>query len=659
MDAGIEFTTVSNHGGVLDEDIEKAEKLLAFVSVSSDGSDIDSDSLWVTQAAHDTYSAAIVAAQTAAETGDDDVIIAAIEALQEATFRFHAEKEQGGADIGTLTTYQELLDALNAIQDGCAVYKGEEDYGDQHYEVIQITKPITIDQVITVPYPIKLQFNADITINGRIIIEGYLQDMYLSAYGIFGKEGVGDVLFNPNTWMYIKGKGGVVGTTSGTWVKDGAEMLLVGDHGMIIKEGEVEVVTALYSDIAEQVYCMENTGITLSSGINESASIDASNAGVKFVYCGIENTKNILGNEAVSVSCLDNAVSVVLEDGRIEITVNEKENAGNAEIVFTDVNGGFGTAEIVYAKGAITSAKVTQIGFLTTNQAKELIAELKAELQSLMEEAQTNGLDTQREEAVLWFAQYFEKCADWDEANMTIVKDQYHQSAVYGYNADALAEQLPMYERKQVIEMLEDAISELQDVIDGKIIRPGVVKVDWDNLTIQGDQVYNPDGTPVFLYDYFSKAQNGDQSDRELYNDYLGNIVHPISQSLQYLTEDGKLSNNATAQNINFYDYYGIEENVGYQFLWHSGTVLPAWVTNLYGDEITIGGENYTVYDIDNPNVREMWEQIFEMLIPQIEDSNTTQLGYILANEPHWFTDASASFNVTGISQYTSAKFEA
>lgn len=140
---------------------------------------------------------------------------------------------------------------------------------------------------------------------------------------------------------------------------------------------------------------------------------------------------------------------------------------------------------------------------------------------------------------------------------------------------------------------------------------------------------------------------------------YLGNIVHPIGQSLQYLTEDGKLSNNATAQNINFYDYYGIEENVGYQFLWHSGTVLPAWVTNLYGDEITIGGENYTVYDIDNPNVREMWEQIFEMLIPQIEDSNTTQLGYILANEPHWFTDASASFNVTGISQYTSAKFEA
>lgn len=42
------------------------------------------------------------------------------------------------------------------------------------------------------------------------------------------------------------------------------------------------------------------------------------------------------------------------------------------------------------------------------------------------------------------------------------------------------------------------------------------------------------------------------------------------------------------------------------------GTVLPAWVTNLYGDEITIGGENYTVYDIDNPNVREMWEQILK-----------------------------------------------
>lgn len=36
VDAGIEFTTVSNHGGVLDEDIEKAEKLPKMSSICTE-----------------------------------------------------------------------------------------------------------------------------------------------------------------------------------------------------------------------------------------------------------------------------------------------------------------------------------------------------------------------------------------------------------------------------------------------------------------------------------------------------------------------------------------------------------------------------------------------------------------------------------------------
>lgn len=656
----IEYTKVSHLDKDLASALKKAITLRESVSVSSDGSDICSDALWITAADKAAYNKVILSAQQIAQKANatPQDYSTAITTLQEATFRFHAAKKQGTKKVAVQETYQDLLDVLNGMAEGCATYKGSEDYMDQHYEVVQITKPVTIDKVITVPMPVKLQFNADVTINGRIIVAGYLQDLHLSAYGIIGQDGTGDVLFNSGTWMYAKGKGSVVGTTSGICVNPDSQMLLVGNHSMIVTKGSVNVLTSLYTGIAKQVYCMENTKFIVSKGISDTTSIDASNPGVSFIYRGIANNQATLGTIATTVTSKNpNTISASIDDGKIVITVLDKEYSGNAEIIFTGSNKETGTIALTYANGAITSAKISKVGALTANQAKEKIAALKAELKAKMAEAEAKGLDTEREKGVLWFSEYFEKCAAWDESHMPIVKEQYKQSTVYGADSDALAEELPMYERMQIIKMLENSLQKLQEVIDGSLVRPDVVLVDWDNLEIKGDQFYNPDGTPVFLYDYFSKAQNGDQNDSNLYNDYLGNILHPISQSLQYLSnENGELSSTAIEDNINFYKKMK-QHNAGYQFLWHSGTVIPAWALEKYGNDLTIGAERYTAYDIDNPVIRNMWQDIFDKLIPQIKDSKSTQLGYILHNEPHWFS-GNYYDNVNGISQYTSKKFQ-
>ena len=94
------------------------------------------------------------------------------------SLRFNSSKQTGKNYVAEISTYEELVNALNALEAGCAKYNGAEDYNQFHYEVVEITKPVTIDTVITVPSMVKLQLSADVTINGRLNIKGTLQDKY-------------------------------------------------------------------------------------------------------------------------------------------------------------------------------------------------------------------------------------------------------------------------------------------------------------------------------------------------------------------------------------------------------------------------------------------------------------------------------------------------
>ena len=76
---------------------------------------------------------------------------------------------------------------------------------------------------------------------------------------------------------------------------------------------------------------------------------------------------------------------------------------------------------------------------------------------------------------------------------------------------------------------------------------------------------------------------------------------------------------------------YIFNRNVGYQMLWHNN--LGTLPTNIDGNGIT----TFTQYDITDPDVRESWEKVLSAYVPAQADKNYTNLGYCLANEPHWF----------------------
>lgn len=284
-------------------------------------------------------------------------------------------------------------------------------------------------------------------------------------------------------------------------------------------------------------------------------------------------------------------------------------------------------------------------------------------LKNLRNQAKTREYDVEREDATIWMAEQFLKFANWDENHIAENEKIFKAAPMYkNKDTQKLAEELPDFERREVIKMVEKSIQDLRDVMDGKVVRTPVRKVEWDKVTVKGDQFVNSDGSPVFLYDYFSKANGASQNDPNLYNDYIGNIVHPLSLSpLMCATENGELNDRAKNEVINFDKYYpGAGDKIGYMFLWHSGKIIPQWAIDKYGEEnLKKGIPKYTSYDIDNPHMREIWTKIFDKLIPKVKNIPQTTLGYILTNEPHWVTDKSNKWFAVknGVSEYTLNKF--
>lgn len=179
---------------------------------------------------------------------------------------------------------------------------------------------------------------------------------------------------------------------------------------------------------------------------------------------------------------------------------------------------------------------------------EEALAKLSL-LKSLMAQAETQNLDVYREEIVAWMATEFIKFSDYDEANADFITDIFNTYAgwtVYDHidnntaYATMMGQNLYEFEREEVVELLDEAIIHLQKVISGEIVRTDTRKVDWHDIGVDmetGNFINNSDGQPIFVYDYFSKAQQGVRSDPFLYNDYIGNVNPVTAWSLSRLNE--------------------------------------------------------------------------------------------------------------------------
>ncbi len=291
----------------------------------------------------------------------------------------------------------------------------------------------------------------------------------------------------------------------------------------------------------------------------------------------------------------------------------------------------------------------------------EALTKIKV-LESKMEEARAKDLDVTREETVIWFAREFLKFADWDENHPEEVAYLFGEYQPYKEAKDKLAAEIPDFQRKKVVSILDGGIAELSSVINGDIQRRPVNKVDWQNIEI-GDNVILSKGKPIFLYDYFSKSVGRPLTDTNVYNDHLGAIFHG-GENL-YPEEHDRAINSFLLKEDWTFDEELLREvteipdtNVGFLIYWMMG--IPDWVDKRE-PEARFGRSTFTGFDIDNPLVRELWGTIARETGALTRGKKVTQLGYILANEPHWHSISSGWTRTTGemqqISSYTLNSF--
>lgn len=283
-------------------------------------------------------------------------------------------------------------------------------------------------------------------------------------------------------------------------------------------------------------------------------------------------------------------------------------------------------------------------------------------LQTKMDQAAKNKIDVTREETIVWFAKEFLKYADWDETNRDVVAYGFEQYMPYHANKDKLADELPDFQRQKVIDIVEAGIAELTQVINGDIQRRAVNKVDWENIDVSNDMLLS-NNKPIFLYDYFSKSVGRPLTDKAVYNDHLGAIYHggenlyPVDHDRAInsflLNEDGTFNQELMQEVTSIPD-----TNVGFLIYWNMG--IPEWV-EAKEPEVRKGRSLFTGYDIDNPLVRDVWGKIVRETGKLTKGKKVTELGYILANEPHWYSEAghwSQNFQeMNDISSYTRAAF--
>ncbi len=286
-----------------------------------------------------------------------------------------------------------------------------------------------------------------------------------------------------------------------------------------------------------------------------------------------------------------------------------------------------------------------------SNTRVDQIRTKKATLQELMNKAENKGINIEREKCVIWMTDEFSKYADWDEKN--VAENVKHYAAYrdvegskqnYSARAQQMAEDLPGFERGEIILMLDDAIATLKAEIKGTIKRPEAYVLDWTTFIRKDDQFVGADNeTPIFIHDYFSKPKG-------FVSDYTGHL-HSGLLSFSYLSDPN------TVRSAEINKIKQLKNSAGYIMLWHG--FAPKWAAEMDKD-IQEGKRNFTLYDIDNPIVRDGWKEVISQMVPHLVNDGETvkgaRLGYVLANEPHWYTSSKSYFK-GGVSKHGMAKF--
>ncbi len=265
---------------------------------------------------------------------------------------------------------------------------------------------------------------------------------------------------------------------------------------------------------------------------------------------------------------------------------------------------------------------IATVGQLSAQSLEKRANKQIKSLESLITKANKAGINTLKEQTAIRTAEIFLGYADWDDANVKANTTFFEACARYKDEAQEYAEMIGDWQRNDIITMLEDATEELTAVINGDIVRLETPNVDWERVSVNGDELLF-EGKPVFLTDWTWKPRIKE------YTEFHGNQDGFYLSPTHVVNKAGDIAPNV----IRELESKG-DGALGFIFLAHSA--LPSWATEV-DPTITEGqGIKYTAYDIHNPLARKIQSDLYSKTIPLMAGKKYTELGYMLCNEPHW-----------------------
>lgn len=262
-------------------------------------------------------------------------------------------------------------------------------------------------------------------------------------------------------------------------------------------------------------------------------------------------------------------------------------------------------------------------------------------LDSLITIAESRELEVEREKVTAQVADLFMMYADWDANNISKNKELFSKFHIYRDNAQDLAEELPDNERNDIAWILDEAISNIKALMDSSIIRSPTLLPDYSQAVFENASVMQ-NGSPVFLSDYVWKPSIGSLKK------YFGALDGFYLTPTNVVNENGDISAGVLSA-LNSKDV----DEIGSIFFNH--TNIPSWALNKY-DSLTVGERHFTKYDVDHPGTRKLLDDLIDGTVPLMAGKRYTKAGYLLANEPHWFT-AADSWDTGPVSERTKARF--
>ncbi|GAA4237804.1 hypothetical protein GCM10022291_25810 [Postechiella marina] len=284
------------------------------------------------------------------------------------------------------------------------------------------------------------------------------------------------------------------------------------------------------------------------------------------------------------------------------------------------------------------------------SQSLEHAAEEKIKvLEKLIKKADKKGIDVLKEKTTIRTAEVFLQFANWDEKNVSENTKAFNLVPSYKQQASKMAEELANFEREDVNVMLEESIKTLNLLISGKIRRKPSPHVDWTKVSVDNDQLtFN--NRPVFLADYTWKP------DTKALSEYHGN-QDGFFLTPSYVTNADGVINRQRMEMLNS----KTDGSLGFIFMNHKG--VPKWSEEKYGPNFSMREDTYTAYDIDNPGAREIQTKLLSAVVPKMAGKKFSKLGYMLCNEPHFYTHKDAKkkklpWASGGVSKFTIEKFK-